>query len=84
MKKTTTECFCDRCGGKLERVCGLIIEDMSFQASGYDPRGSGGAGHKGLEFCYACSTQFYEWVFRREKDLTPSQAQPTPSKQEKM
>ena len=65
MKKTTVESFCDRCGGKLERVCGLVIEQMSFTASGYDPRGSGGASHNGMEFCYSCSKDFYRWVFHK-------------------
>lgn len=65
MKKTTTEYFCDRCKGPLKKECGLIIENMAFTASGYDPRGSGGATHSGLEFCYDCSKEFYEWVFGR-------------------
>ncbi len=69
-KTTTTEYFCDRCKGKLERQCGLVIEQMSFTASGYDPRGSGGASHHGLEFCYSCSKDFYDWVFCRRAALS--------------
>lgn len=65
MKVTKVEMFCDRCEGPLVKECGLIIEDMSFSVSGYDPRGSGGTTEKGKEFCYTCSKQFYEWFHNR-------------------
>lgn len=64
MAKIVTETHqCDRCKEPLERTCSLIIENMSFTMSGYDPRGFGGAKHKGLEFCYRCSNEFVAWVF---------------------
>lgn len=60
-KITTVQNLCDRCKAPFERRNCFIIEQMSFQASGYDDRGSGGSGVKDKEFCTSCSRQFYEW-----------------------
>lgn len=46
---------CDKCGRDMERECGMVIENLSAQISGYDPRGSGGHKVSDLEFCYSCS-----------------------------
>ena len=46
---------CDKCGCDMERKCGMVIENLCADVSGYDPRGSGGNKVKGLEFCYSCS-----------------------------
>lgn len=71
MAKIVTESFhCDRCGGELLKECGLIIENMSFAASGYDPRGSGGHSVSNKEFCYSCSREFWEW-FHNRSDAIP-------------
>ncbi len=61
MKKTTVEHFCDRCGDKFEKRNSLIIENMTYTASGYDDRGSGGMTHKDKEFCGSCSSILYEF-----------------------
>jgi hypothetical protein len=67
MAKIVTEKYvCDRCGGPLVKECGLIIEDVSMSISGYDPRGSGGATKRGLEFCYSCSDQLNKWLQNKD------------------
>ncbi len=62
MRKETVivENTCDKCGAKMERVAGMVIENLSAQISGYDPRGSGGHSVKNLEFCYSCSKVLHE------------------------
>lgn len=72
MKTTTTIYSCDRCKGRLEKECGMIIEDVSMCISGYDPRGSGGSTERGLEFCYDCSRQLWEWRNNRADFITKS------------
>lgn len=69
MKQTITKFFCDRCKQEFERRNCLIVEGMTFTASGYDDRGSGGHTSQNLEFCSPCSKQFYEWVNNRKTEL---------------
>jgi len=66
----TVECTCDKCGKPMKRECGMIIEDLSAQISGYDPRGSGGYKIEKKEYCYDCSKVLHEalglgWKARR-------------------
>ena len=61
MKKQTTQHFCDRCGTEFDRRNCFIVENLTFSASGYDDRGSGGCSHKDKEFCTKCSKEFYDW-----------------------
>jgi len=51
---------CDKCGEEMQRESGMIIENLSAQVSGYDPRGSGGHSIKNREYCYSCSKVLHE------------------------
>lgn len=61
----TTKYVCDRCAAEFTRSNCFIVENMTFAASGYDDRGSGGHTVKDKEFCSPCSKQFYEWFNNR-------------------
>ena len=62
MKKTVEEYYCDRCGDKFERRNCLIMENVSYTASGYSDGGSGGHTVRDQEFCGTCSKTLYDFL----------------------
>ncbi len=70
MRQVVEKNFCDRpsCKNEIHRRNCEIIENMTFNWSGYQDSGSGGNGYKNQEFCPDCSRDFIK--FWRGKEPT--------------
>lgn len=66
-RETTTVHICDRCKREFE-LNGYVIERLTYQLSGYDPRGDGGAKIGPHDFCQTCTSSFKGWMKEGARD----------------